>query len=142
MSQITRRQVRMGSAAWAAAPAFVLPRAARAAGFTWKFGIDVPATHPVNVRAMAAAERILKETGNQIAINLFPNNQLGNDLCQVSAVFQSNRQSVEACQRTNCAALEWAIGALERAAGCGGCRSEESARVCGQTRRLGRILFV
>ena len=79
MSQINRRQVLLGSAAIAAVPALVLPRAARAAEFTYKFGTNVPATHPLNVRAMEAAERILKETHGQVAINVFPNNQLGND---------------------------------------------------------------
>ena len=79
MSQITRRQVLMSSAACVAAPALVLPRSARAAEFTYKFGTNMPATHPLNVRAMEAAERILKETNGQVAINVFPNNQLGND---------------------------------------------------------------
>ena len=59
MSQITRRQVLTGSAALIAAPALVLPRGARAAAeVTYKFGTNVPATHPLNVRAMEAAEQI------------------------------------------------------------------------------------
>jgi len=77
--QINRRQALLGSAALAAAPALMLPRSARAAEFTYKFGTNVPATHPLNVRAMEACERILKETNGQVAINVFPNNQLGND---------------------------------------------------------------
>ena len=79
MPQINRRQALLGSAALAAAPALMLPQSARAAEFTYKFGTNVPATHPLNVRAMEAAERILKETNGQVAINVFPNNQLGND---------------------------------------------------------------
>lgn len=79
MSRITRRRVLMVSAASAAVPALILPRATRAAEFTYKFGTNVPATHPLNVRAMEAAERILKETNGKVAINVFPNNQLGND---------------------------------------------------------------
>ena len=79
MPQINRRQALLGSAALAAAPALMLPRSARAAEFTYKFGTNVPATHPLNVRAMEACERILKETNGQVAINVFPNNQLGND---------------------------------------------------------------
>ena len=80
MFRITRRQALTGSAALIAAPALVLPRSARAAPeFTYKFGTNVPATHPLNVRAMEAAERILKETNGQVQINVFPNNQLGND---------------------------------------------------------------
>ena len=79
MPQINRRQALLGSAALAAAPAYMLPRSARAAEFTYKFGTNVPAAHPLNVRAIEAAERILKETNGQVAINVFPNNQLGND---------------------------------------------------------------
>ena len=79
MPQINRRQALLGSAALAAVPALMLPRSARAAEFTYKFGTNVPAAHPLNVRAMEAAERILKETNGQVAINVFPNNQLGND---------------------------------------------------------------
>ena len=79
MPQINRRQALLGTAALATVPALMLPRTARAAEFTYKFGTNVPATHPLNVRAMEAAERILKETNGQVAINVFPNNQLGND---------------------------------------------------------------
>ena len=79
MNPINRRQVLLGCAAFAAVPALVLPRSARAAEFSYKFGTNVPATHPLNVRAIEAAERILKETNGQVQINVFPNNQLGND---------------------------------------------------------------
>ncbi len=75
----TRRTLISVVSGLAAAPALMLPRSARAAEFTYKFGTNVPATHPLNVRAMEAAERILKETNGQVAINVFPNNQLGND---------------------------------------------------------------
>ena len=84
MSEITRRQVLMGGAAWAAAPALGLSRSARAAEFTYKFGTNMPATHPLTVRAIEAAERILKETNGQVVINVFPNNQLGNDADMLS----------------------------------------------------------
>lgn len=79
MTDINRRQALLGTAALAAAPALVLPRTARAAEFTYKFGTNVPATHPLNVRAMEGCQRILKETNGQVQINVFPNNQLGND---------------------------------------------------------------
>ena len=79
MKSITRRQALLGTAAAVAAPALMLPRSARAAEFTYRFGTNVPAAHPLNVRAMEACERILKETNGQVQINVFPNNQLGND---------------------------------------------------------------
>ena len=79
MKSITRRQALLGTAAAVAAPALMLPCSARAAEFTYRFGTNVPAAHPLNVRAMEACERILKETNGQVQINVFPNNQLGND---------------------------------------------------------------
>jgi tripartite ATP-independent transporter DctP family solute receptor len=81
---MTRRRALVHGAALASAPAFLLPRFARAAEFTYKFGTNVPATHPLNVRAMEACERILKETNGQVQINVFPNNQLGNDADMLS----------------------------------------------------------
>ena len=79
MKTITRRQALLGTAAAVAAPALMLPRSARAAEFTYRVGTNVPAAHPLNVRAMEACERILKDTNGQVQINVFPNNQLGND---------------------------------------------------------------
>ena len=84
MTHINRRQVLVQGTALMAAPALVLPRYANAAEFTYKFGTNVPATHPLNVRAMEACERILKETNGQVQINVFPNNQLGNDADMLS----------------------------------------------------------
>lgn len=79
MKALNRRQALLGTAAVAAAPALVLPRFANAAEFTYKMGTNVPAAHPLNVRALEASERILKETNGQVQLNVFPNNQLGND---------------------------------------------------------------
>ena len=84
MTHINRRQVLVQGTALMVAPALVLPRYANAAEFTYKFGTNVPATHPLNVRAMEACERILKETNGQVQINVFPNNQLGNDADMLS----------------------------------------------------------
>src|ERR1700742_3576135 len=44
-----------------------------------KFGNDLPATHSVNLRLKEAIEAIDAETKGQLAISLFPNNQLGSD---------------------------------------------------------------
>jgi TRAP-type transport system periplasmic protein len=84
MTSMNRRRALVTGGALIAAPALVVPRFARAAEFTYRFGTNVPATHPLNVRAMEAAERILKDTGGQIQINVFPNNQLGNDADMLS----------------------------------------------------------
>src|ERR1700742_760417 len=52
---------------------------AQAAPLKLKFGNDLPVTHSVNVRLKEAIEAITAETKGQVAINLFPNNQLGSD---------------------------------------------------------------
>jgi tripartite ATP-independent transporter DctP family solute receptor len=52
---------------------------AQAAPLKLKFGNDLPATHSVNVRLKEAIDAIATETKGQVAINLFPNNQLGSD---------------------------------------------------------------
>src|SRR5215471_16535669 len=52
---------------------------AQAAPLKLKFGNDLPVTHSVNVRLKEAIEVITAETKDQVAINLFPNNQLGSD---------------------------------------------------------------
>ncbi|MBK4738377.1 TRAP transporter substrate-binding protein [Noviherbaspirillum pedocola] len=84
MNQFTRRQFLISTAAAVAAPALVMPKFARAAEINLKFGTNLPANHPLNIRANEAAERILKETGGQVQLNVFPNNQLGNDADMLS----------------------------------------------------------
>ena len=54
-------------------------RPAAAAEFSYKFASNLPATHPLNVRAGEAAERILKATDGRVELRVFPNNQLGSD---------------------------------------------------------------
>ncbi len=57
----------------------VRTRPAKAAEFSYKFASNLPAIHPLNVRAGEAAERILKATDGRLEIRVFPNNQLGSD---------------------------------------------------------------
>ena len=52
---------------------------AQAAPIKLKFGNDLPATHSVNVRLKEAIDAITADTKGQLAISLFPNNQLGSD---------------------------------------------------------------
>ncbi len=79
MQSINRRQAFFNGIAIAAAPALLFGRPAQAAELTYRFGTNVPATHPLNIRANEAAERIAKETDGRVALQIFPNNQLGND---------------------------------------------------------------
>jgi tripartite ATP-independent transporter DctP family solute receptor len=79
-SQVTRRSVlRTLSAIATASVAAALPSLARAAEFSYKYGNNLPVTHPLNVRAQEAADRILKESNGRVEIKIFPNNQLGGD---------------------------------------------------------------
>jgi tripartite ATP-independent transporter DctP family solute receptor len=61
-------------------------RKARAAGaeFTLKLGTDLPVDHPLNVRLTEAAKQAAERSGGRLAIQLFPNNQLGGDTDMMS----------------------------------------------------------
>ncbi|MEP7099570.1 MAG: TRAP transporter substrate-binding protein [Burkholderiales bacterium] len=59
---------------------------AQGAEYKMKFASNLPAIHPLNVRAKEAAEAILKETGGKVDIQVFPNNQLGSDTDMLSQV--------------------------------------------------------
>ena len=48
---------------------------AQAAEFKLKYANNLPAAHPLNVRAKEAAEAILKGSGGRVDIQVFPNNQ-------------------------------------------------------------------
>ncbi len=52
---------------------------AQSAEFTYKYANNLPVTHPLNVRAKEAADRIKQETNGRVEIQIFPNNQLGAD---------------------------------------------------------------
>ncbi len=54
-------------------------RYARAAEFTFKWGTNVPDTHPLNVHARRAAAEIKEATNGRVDLQLFSNNQLGGD---------------------------------------------------------------
>ena len=57
-----------------------LARPARAAAeFNFKLATNLPPTHPLNVRAKEAADRIAKESGGRAELMIFPGNQLGAD---------------------------------------------------------------
>jgi TRAP-type transport system periplasmic protein len=80
---VSRRSVLAAGAA--AATAAVL-RPARAAEYELRFGNNMPQTHPLNIRAAEAVEKIKEETGGRVLIQMFPNNQLGADPDMLSQV--------------------------------------------------------
>ena len=68
----------------AGALAATRPARAQSPKYTLKFGSDTPETHPTTVRLREASARVLAETGGQVKIDVFPNNQLGSDTDMLS----------------------------------------------------------
>lgn len=84
-SQLTRKQF-LTSAAAAGAAAFVAPRARAAKTYVIKFGIDLPANHPTTTHVEAAAAEIKAATKGAVDLQVFPNNELGNDTHMMSSL--------------------------------------------------------
>lgn len=75
--RLTRRQILGGAAAL---PLFsIATRPAHAAEFELKYATGQDPTHPVNLRAKQALDRIREATAGRVDIKLFPANQLGSD---------------------------------------------------------------
>ncbi len=89
MATITRRRfvarTAAGAAFVAAAPA-LMTRPARAAEFSLKYANNSPVTHPMNVRAKEAVDKIKEDSKGRVEIEIFPNNQLGGDTDMLSQV--------------------------------------------------------
>lgn len=47
--------------------------------YRFKFAGNLPMTHPINVRVKEIVPKILEESGGQLEVRMFPNNQLGGD---------------------------------------------------------------
>jgi TRAP-type transport system periplasmic protein len=83
----TRRGFLVAGALAGTGAATGLARAQSAnAEFKFKLGTDLPVTHSVNVRLKEALDAISAETKGRVAIQLFPNNQLGSDSDMMSQV--------------------------------------------------------
>lgn len=87
MTKASRREV-LKQAGLIAASAVFGARSAHAemAAFRLKFGNDLPAAHPVNLRLREAIAAIHSEVQGAVAIDLFPNNQLGGDPSMLSQI--------------------------------------------------------
>jgi len=80
---VTRRTALL--AGTAAGATLAMPWVARAAPeFSLKYANNVPVTHPLNVRAKEAMDRIKEQTNGRVEIEIFPNNQLGSDTDMLS----------------------------------------------------------
>src|SRR3954449_6867031 len=86
MTALTRRTVLHSLLAAPVAGAVGMPSLARAAEFSLKYGNNLPLSHPLNVRAQEAADRIASETKGRVELKIFPNNQLGGDTDMLSQV--------------------------------------------------------
>ena len=58
---------------------FGAPQQRGTAEFTYRWGTNVPRSHPLNVRGQKAAGAIREETDGRLDLQLFPNNELGGD---------------------------------------------------------------
>lgn len=73
----TRRMMLTGAASLPLVA--ILKRPANAAEFEFKYATGQDPTHPVNIRAQEALDRIREATSGRLNIKLFPANQLGSD---------------------------------------------------------------
>ena len=80
---INRRRFAASAAATFAGVALLRSRA-DAAEFTLKYANNLALTHPMNVRAAEAAAAVKTETNGAVDIQIFPNNQLGNDTAMLT----------------------------------------------------------
>jgi tripartite ATP-independent transporter DctP family solute receptor len=81
---LSRRTLLQGTASAALVGSFGVR--AQSAEFTYKYANNLPVTHPMNLRAKEAADRIKQETDGRVEIQIFPNNQLGSDTDMLSQV--------------------------------------------------------
>jgi len=86
MRTLTRRTfVQTSTAAAGGVAAFgILTRPGDAAEFTFKYANNNVAAHPMNVRLREAIDKIKEESSGRMAIELFPNSQLGGDTDMLS----------------------------------------------------------
>ena len=78
MSRMTRRVlIRTTSTAAGVAAFGILTRRGDAAEFTWRYANEMVPTHSMNVHLQQAAERIRRDSGGRMEVQIFPNNQLG-----------------------------------------------------------------
>jgi tripartite ATP-independent transporter DctP family solute receptor len=82
---ITRRSLMIGAAA-VPLVATIRHAGAQSAEFNYKYANNLPISHPMNVRAQEAVDKIREETSGRVAIQIFPSNQLGADTDMLSQV--------------------------------------------------------
>jgi len=86
MSKLSRRTVLRALAGIPAVSALGAPWVAHAAEIELRYGNNLPLSHPLNIRAQEAADRVREKTSGRVEIKIFPNNQLGGDTDMLSQV--------------------------------------------------------
>ncbi len=76
--KLTRKEF-LTTAAAAGAVGWGAGRGRAAQHYVIKFGIDLPADHPTTQHVTAAGEKIKQATNGDVTLQVFPNNQLGDD---------------------------------------------------------------
>jgi len=82
-SALTRKQF-LASVAAASTLGLASRRARAARRSVIKFGIDLPADHPTTLHVKSAADKIKAATNGEVVVQVFPNNQLGDDTHMLS----------------------------------------------------------
>jgi TRAP-type transport system periplasmic protein len=88
----SRRAVLAGAASLASIA--ILPRPARAAQFNWKLAFVSKADHPVGIRTIEMAKKVLAESNGRLDIQVFPNSTLVNDADSVSSIRSNTVQMI------------------------------------------------
>lgn len=88
MSHFTRRTLLKTAALLPATAVIGFPHIAKAQtpDFEFKYGNNLPMSHPLNIRSHEVAELIKERSKGRLVINIFPNNQLGGDTDMMSQV--------------------------------------------------------
>ncbi len=89
MTSSSRRSFLAHAAGAVAAPMLALPAGlahAQKAQFTLKYANNLPASHPMNIRAREMAAAIAAETQGRVNLQVFPSSQLGSDTDVLSQV--------------------------------------------------------
>jgi TRAP-type transport system periplasmic protein len=82
-SGLTRKQF-LASAAFAGIAGLASRPARAARRSVIKFGIDLPADHPTTLHVKSAADKIKSATNGEVTVQIFPNNELGDDTHMLS----------------------------------------------------------
>ena len=83
---ITRKTFLLGTAAAAGVSTFAIHRAQAARKYVLKFGIDLAQDHPSTLHAIAAGQQIKEVTNGAVEVQVFPNNQLGDDTHMLASI--------------------------------------------------------